>query len=141
MTKQQLADKAGVSLISLYLALSPLNPQKSPSPLHNIVPLHCLPETTVISKNLHRVLEREEQSLMRSVFRLHLQQVLAVKISLALRDLIERITHKLASWGIANFPTWPRTAPASMPPVSTPTCSLNKQIANGACITAGSILE
>ena len=60
MTKQQLADKAGVSLISLYLALSPLTPQKSPSPLHNIVPLQCLPETT-INANL-RLARRRESS-------------------------------------------------------------------------------
>ena len=63
---------------------------------------------------------------------------MAIKVKAMERQL--KITHKLASWGIANFPTWPRTAPASMPPVSTPTCSLNKQIANGACITADSIL-
>ena len=44
--------------------------------------------------NLHGILEREEQSLVGPVLRLHLQQVLAVEPSLALRHLVERIAHE-----------------------------------------------
>ena len=46
------------------------------------------------TRNLHRILEREEQPLVGSVLWLHLQQVLAIKECLTLSDLVERVTHQ-----------------------------------------------
>ena len=46
------------------------------------------------SRNLHRILEREEEPFMRTVFRLHLQQVLSIEDSHAVGHFIERITCK-----------------------------------------------
>ena len=46
------------------------------------------------TRNLHRILEREEKALMSTILRLHLKQVLAIIPNLAFSNLVERITNE-----------------------------------------------
>ncbi len=44
------------------------------------------------TRNLHRILEREEKALMSEILGLHLKQVLVIMPSLAFSNLLERIS-------------------------------------------------
>ena len=49
------------------------------------------------TRNLHRILEREEQPLVSSVLWLHLQQVLAIEVGFAFCNLVEWIAYEYST--------------------------------------------